>query len=61
VGNLQTFKPSHGQNRMGHEGDVTGAHEYYLSGKNRNLISMKFTKRTLIFSFELRNRVNADH
>jgi SAM-dependent methyltransferase len=37
VWNLQKFRPSHGQNRMGHEGDVEGAREYYLSGKNRNL------------------------
>jgi SAM-dependent methyltransferase len=40
VWNLQTFRPSHGQNRMGHEGDVVGAREYYLSGKNRNLIHL---------------------
>lgn len=32
--------PSHGQNRMGHEGDVSGAREYYLSGKNLNLIHL---------------------
>jgi hypothetical protein len=25
---------------MGHEGDVVGAREYYLSGKNRNLIHL---------------------
>ena len=42
-----TYYPSHGQNRMKHEGDVVAAREYFMTGKNRvlyNLIRQRFIK-----------------
>lgn len=41
-----TYYPSHGQNRMKHEGDVVAAREYFMTGKNRvlyNLIRQRFS------------------
>ena len=36
----KSYFPSHLQNRMKHEGDVTAAREYFFTGKNRVLYSL---------------------